>query len=97
MESHVGSAERRAVELAESSRRQYLVALEALGMSASPPEVERRNGDAEVTIYIMKDEDVVDVIEFHAVRDGKIDYVEEQLATWLRSCFQEVLTKAGHG
>jgi hypothetical protein len=86
------------IGIARRIREEFTVALSKLHLDSDSPELSRNAtpGNAvssEVTMYIRRDGDIVDVIEFHVHRGGVAVAAPQEIESWLRTTFEDVLRR----
>jgi hypothetical protein len=73
---------------------------EGIGLSWTGPEIVVDPGSparltAEFKVEFYRDNDLVDLFEFHVCRDGKLVVSEDEVRQWLRQNVPDVLGKRG--
>ena len=82
----------------ERLREEYLPGMAALQLDVQAPELSHSvlsggASSAEITMYVRRDDDIVDVVEFAVHRGGEAGATPEELEKWLRATFEDVLRR----
>ncbi len=73
---------------------------EALARARLRAEQRERSSDhtqteSEISVYLWRDDDVFDVLEFHTIQDGQPVDTREALEAWFRAQLADILANGG--
>jgi hypothetical protein len=90
--------ERSTLELVRRIASEFETALSRQGLIAGPPEITHSDSpeerETEVVLYVYKDSDVADVLEFGLTKGDEPSLFLKGLEPWLREAFNNIVKRA---
>lgn len=98
MTLNMDTLERATLELTKRVLADFSAELSTVGLTAQTPTVTANatvDGvrDSEVSVYITRDGDIVDALEFHILRAGKVVASLTETEAWLQYALRDAITK----
>lgn len=98
MTTNTTQLENEMLDLVERVRQEFTPAFAAVRLEVELPKIIRNEPDdgpvsAEIAMYVRRDGDVVDAVEFLLHRNGASVVSADEIESWLRSTFDDVVRR----